>query len=272
MADFPLENKKFLLVEDSMINAMLFNLFFKSQKAIIHHAENGPDALEMLDKEDYDFIIMDLQMPVMDGFEVLAEVRSRKDEKAKLPVIVVTASVALGIKERCLNAGFDDFLKKPFTTEELFEKIKNTINLNSACNSECTNGSNILANVDLPVSKVSPPKVHFDLTYLKSFSLGEKEFEKDMLESSLVEMEEKMQELDENIQRVKTRNIMQLAHSLKSLASIVGIGELHTLYKDIELNSDSFPIETIKHQYLKAKEIWQESQVVLNEFIIKEYN
>lgn len=89
----------------------------------MEEADDGPAGLAMLEKHDFDIILLDLRMPGMDGLEVITHVRARTDEKADLPIIVVTADTAPNLKEDCMAAGADDVLFKPIAMQGLFDSI-----------------------------------------------------------------------------------------------------------------------------------------------------
>jgi CheY-like chemotaxis protein len=85
-------------------------------------AENGQEALRMLEKESYDLVLMDVQMPVMDGLEATAKLReSEKSGDKHLPVVALTARAMKGDVELCLSAGMDDYLVKPIRVPDLEE-------------------------------------------------------------------------------------------------------------------------------------------------------
>lgn len=86
-------------------------------------AESGEEGLALLDRDAYDILLVDLRMPGMDGMEVIAHVRARADEKARMPIIVVTADAAPSLRDECLAAGADEVLFKPVAMTALFESM-----------------------------------------------------------------------------------------------------------------------------------------------------
>jgi signal transduction histidine kinase/HPt (histidine-containing phosphotransfer) domain-containing protein/BarA-like signal transduction histidine kinase len=113
-----------LLVEDNEINQVAAVGLLQSLGHMVSVAENGREALIKLEKEKYDLIFMDIEMPVMDGFEATAEIRSNESKHAtRIPIIAITAYAMKGDRERCMQAGMDDHISKPFTKERLIEII-----------------------------------------------------------------------------------------------------------------------------------------------------
>lgn len=109
-----------LIVEDNVINMLLCKKMTQSilPNSTIFQAENGKKALEILDKESVNLILLDIQMPEKNGYETTLEIR--KNEKLKnLPIIALTAGIMVGEKEKCLNYGMDDYISKPFKLIEL---------------------------------------------------------------------------------------------------------------------------------------------------------
>lgn len=109
-----------LIVEDNVINMLLCKKMTLSilPNSTIFQAENGKKALEILDKESVNLILLDIQMPEKNGYETTLEIR--KNEKLKnLPIIALTAGIMVGEKEKCLNYGMDDYISKPFKLIEL---------------------------------------------------------------------------------------------------------------------------------------------------------
>jgi CheY-like chemotaxis protein len=91
-------------------------------------ADNGEKAILAFRNGDFDIILMDLQMPVMNGFDASMEIRKMADaRKANVPIIALTAAALLDIEEQVLNAGMNDYVSKPFKPEELMEKIQTLV-------------------------------------------------------------------------------------------------------------------------------------------------
>jgi len=125
-----LANLRVLIAEDNMVNVMLMKKLFSKWGIIPIIAENGERAIEMVQYGNFDIILMDLQMPILNGFDAAMEIRKMRDpKKANVPIIALTASALFDIKERVFNSGMNDYVSKPFKPEELKEKMQNLVQI-----------------------------------------------------------------------------------------------------------------------------------------------
>jgi CheY-like chemotaxis protein len=114
-----------LLVEDNLINQKITLLTLRPLVRNIDAATNGKEALDMLGTSQYDLILMDIQMPVMTGLVAAEKIRALEaSTNSHTPIIAITANAMLGDKEKCISAGIDDYISKPFQPSVLIEKIK----------------------------------------------------------------------------------------------------------------------------------------------------
>lgn len=128
--DFDLGGCRILLVEDNKMNQMVIKLAVKQWKKVaLDIANHGGEAMEMLKNSTYDIILMDLQMPIMDGFEATANIRSGKAGEAvkDIPILVVTADVTDATKKEIFRLGANDYVTKPVKAEVLFSMIKKNL-------------------------------------------------------------------------------------------------------------------------------------------------
>lgn len=113
-----------LIVEDNEINKIIAEKFLTKWGLEIEHAENGQVAVEMHQKGNFDLILMDLEMPVMSGYEATTAIRQLTDaKKNSIPIIALTASVMMDIQKKIYSLGMNDFLLKPFIPNELRKKL-----------------------------------------------------------------------------------------------------------------------------------------------------
>jgi CheY-like chemotaxis protein/signal transduction histidine kinase len=124
-----LKDAAILLVEDNYSNQQIINLYIKNDVRKIDMAFNGKEALEKFGMAKYDLILMDVQMPVMDGFKATQKIRElEKSTNTRVPIIAVTANAFPEDKDRCLTSGMDDYISKPFQPDELLDKIRQHLN------------------------------------------------------------------------------------------------------------------------------------------------
>ena len=128
-AVLPTRPAHILLVEDNAVNSLVASATLESAGHTVVIAENGREALEKMVDEHFDLVLMDCQMPEMDGFEALALIRAGGsgryplEEQRQIPVIALTANAIVGDADRCLQAGFDAYLAKPFRPKALLELV-----------------------------------------------------------------------------------------------------------------------------------------------------
>jgi signal transduction histidine kinase/AmiR/NasT family two-component response regulator len=116
-------NVKVLLVEDEAINQMLMTALLTQSGFEVTAVENGEKAVEAVRKNDFQLILMDLQMPHMDGFEATRRIKAITDRPNLPPIIALTAHAMGKDREKCLQAGMDDYLSKPISQEELYRVL-----------------------------------------------------------------------------------------------------------------------------------------------------
>ncbi len=131
-----------LLVEDNPINQMVAMEILAMVNISVVKAGNGVEAIELTKEMEFDAVLMDIQMPVMDGMEATRKLRKEFDKK-KLPIIAMTANAMKGDRERCLDVGMNDYISKPIDSKELFSALRRNImplkdlNVKEAIGSEC---------------------------------------------------------------------------------------------------------------------------------------
>jgi CheY-like chemotaxis protein len=116
-----LKNKTVLVTEDNQVNVYVLKQFLKKWEMQVDVAENGEMALNMIQSKDYDMVLMDIHMPIMDGIEATRIIRNTL--KKRMPIIALTAGVDEDITLRMADYGMDDCVVKPFDPEELSERM-----------------------------------------------------------------------------------------------------------------------------------------------------
>lgn len=123
--EYNFEEKHILLVEDNLINIMVCKQILEKEKLKVSIANNGLEAVNMTKESNFDAILMDIQMPVMDGYTATKEIRKFNKD---VPIIALSASVFMEVKDQIENSGMNGFVFKPFNPEDLLFQINETIN------------------------------------------------------------------------------------------------------------------------------------------------
>ena len=216
-----LENIKVLLVEDNPLNQEVAKLTLKHLKTKVDVVGDGAAAIEKLRLVSYDIVLMDLQMPVLDGYAATKIIRD--ELKLMVPIIALTANAIKGEREKCLNAGMDDFVSKPFEEKDIAKVlVKHVLDKRREPGTE----------------KV---KALYDLTRLIQLSNGDMSFVKKMVTMFIKQTEDFNKEFTE-IQKVKDIVMLnKLSHKMKPAIDNLGIVSLATLIRELEkweLSSD----------------------------------
>jgi CheY-like chemotaxis protein len=120
----PVFSAHVLVVEDNTVNQMVATRLLEKLGCRVDVAANGREAVKMTGRLPYDAIFMDCQMPEMDGFAATREIRKREGSSVHRPIIAMTANAMQGDRERCLNAGMDDYVSKPIRKADLIEALE----------------------------------------------------------------------------------------------------------------------------------------------------
>ena len=226
--DLEYSDVKILLAEDNEINQLFVKTILKS-KFDITIAPHGKVVLDLLDNQMFDLILMDLHMPVMDGYETTAQIRKHKDiKKRKIPIIAVTAAAILGEKEKCLNSGMDGYLSKPFEPQDLLSIIVQNIKKS-------------ITTKPMETDMVKEPNTkkfkHVDLTYLESIGDGDNKFLNELIEIFRNQIPILIQQLTDNLDKKNYEELGAIAHKAKSSVAMLGIVELKNDMEFLEINT-----------------------------------
>ena len=119
-----LQGKNILVVDDDMRNVFALSHALKSKGMTVLRAENGQKALELLEaNQDIDIVLVDIMMPVMDGYETIKRIRAQ-EKYWKLPILALTAKAMKGDREKCIEAGANDYLAKPIDIEKVLSMLR----------------------------------------------------------------------------------------------------------------------------------------------------
>ncbi|MBF0429509.1 MAG: response regulator [Magnetococcales bacterium] len=236
-----------LLVEDNTINQQVAREILESVGVVVVVAENGLEAVQKCAQEDYDAVLMDIQMPMMDGFEATHTIRSWLNS---VPIIAMTANAMAGDREKCLAVGMNDYLTKPIHRLQLFAVLERWI-MNKAGQSSVM--------VALPPEPSEAPTLTLPGIDLPSL-LDRLNHNQKLLHSVLMDFRKKFAPFATQIEPLlagRDQEVLaearRMAHALKGVAGNVSALEVYAAATDLEVairsdNRDAWPIllETLK--------------------------
>jgi signal transduction histidine kinase/DNA-binding response OmpR family regulator len=212
----PLQTIRVLVAEDNSMNQQLIRHLMRSWSIEHVLVDNGIQAVEALKKDNYSIVLMDIQMPEMDGYTATSVIRNELG--LHVPIIAMTAHAMVGEKEKCLQLGMNDYVSKPIKETVLY---------------------NIIARHAQRIPE-HPAMDHISLDYLHQLSGNDREFEREILQQFLIQVPTELGQLEEQIAGHNYEQARKTAHSLKSTVGYVGLAEtLHPPLEHIEKNAGS---------------------------------
>ena len=221
--DKKLFGKTILVAEDVEMNQHLIRHILESSGAQVVIAKNGAEALEQVKKQIFDCVLMDVQMPEMDGIQATVNIRNLEDPLiSAIPIIALTANCQEEDLLKYEQAGMDDFLAKPIVEARLLETI-----LSNSGHSKMNNTDSLR------------PAVNnlYDLTMIQSVSGGDLAFIKKMILLFIETVPQNVQELVDATGGKNWEQVSKMAHKLKSTIDSMGIRSLHDQIRVVELNA-----------------------------------
>lgn len=208
-----LDGMKVLLVEDNDINRLYAKSILRQWSCLVDIAENGLVAIEKIKYNFYDVVLMDVQMPVMDGYEATRAIRLMDSHMRHAPIVALTANATKTDIDKCLSSGMNDYLPKPFTPDDLYRKISGDLNIHPG-----KNGTE---------AKITPvQKTTFDLGYLRSISDNNQEFLQEMIQTFVQSIPPVLQEMEMALKTTDWKKLARLAHQIKPSFGLLGINSL----------------------------------------------
>jgi signal transduction histidine kinase/DNA-binding response OmpR family regulator len=229
------KRRKVLLAEDNPVNVEVASAMLEGLGLDVSRACNGEEALHSVQSGDFDLILMDCQMPVMDGFAATAEIRRHQQQQRgrmrNLPIIAITANALQGDRESCLAAGMDDYLSKPFTQQALGQTISRWISLPrmAALPDQAAAETPLSATPDQQINRRA-------LNNIRALSAtnGDALLER-VLQAFLEDTPTHLQTIRQAIASGHAGQMRKAAHSLKSSSANVGADALAQRTKELEL-------------------------------------
>ena len=215
-----IRTSRILLAEDNVMNQRLVQIILEKHKANLTIANNGEEAVNYLKKNEFDLVLMDIQMPEMDGYEATKEIRENLG-LSDLPIIAMTAHAFKEEIEKCIAAGMNDHLAKPIDKEIFFEKVIKHLS-----------GSVVKSKSNVSESKQKEVLVNFD--YLNNMSEGNTDFIKEMIDMYKSDAPKLLDRLEKGMQSKDYEDIAKAAHKLKSPSAMMGMTILAQKLSELE--------------------------------------
>lgn len=219
------KNIRVLIAEDSDVNRMVVKKHIEKIGFQYFFVENGQECINTLKENQFDIILMDMQMPVMDGFQATEYIRSQfNDEKKSIPIISMTADVSSEAVESYKKAGVNEVLKKPFNTEELKFKIISVLNSVSVVSSE---------NNEIKENNSSEYQ-YIDLTYLRDMADGDESFIENMIQVFVDMTPEVLQNLQNATNDKNWAEVRAITHKFSPQLNFVGVKSIIPTVENVE--------------------------------------
>lgn len=232
-----------LVVEDNDINRLVINKIMKDWGIQPDNAIHGKDALEKIKAGTYDVVLMDIEMPEMNGYQCIREIRTTLNEPQRsVKVMAMTAHANKKERDKCINLGMDDYISKPFDPLDLKQKIvalgrKHTISQDdSSIESEITVASEVSTSEPVVSGTVFPePEVKLtNLEYLRMLSEDNESFFKDFINLFLTNTPETMNALTKALELSNWEGVRQAAHKVKPSLNYLGLKDAQVMAATIE--------------------------------------
>jgi PAS domain S-box-containing protein len=244
-----------LLAEDNLINQ---KVLFRTLQASGYKASavnNGVEAIKAIGEGDYDLVLMDIQMPKMDGFAATEQIRNFDDDNSDIPIIAITAHAMMGYREKCLKAGFNEYLSKPIVTKDMLTMVDKLLDIKNAL-------------VPEEQKNLQTENSLFDFERLKKVSENDFNFEKDLLSSFVEDVEKKCTQLEDCLAAKDLEGIIHLAHTIKGGSYSVGAQKVGDEAFGIEISAKSGDLQSVEDRLQHLINALEDTKEVLITFLV----
>ncbi|HMO62779.1 MAG TPA: ATP-binding protein [Ferruginibacter sp.] len=222
---------KILVAEDNPLNQKLLQHLFAKWQCEASIVHNGSQAVEALLKNTYHLLLLDIQMPEMDGYKAAQLIR--QELKLPIPIIAMTAHALAGEREKCLAHGMNDYISKPFNETALYQLIKQYTNT-------------------LQNTNASASFQYINLAYLQEVSNGNKSYEQEIATDFIDILPQQLETMQAQLAQKKYTDLKKTAHNIKTTIAIMGLTDKLTPILDaLEYSADSDELISQKISSLK---------------------
>jgi CheY-like chemotaxis protein/HPt (histidine-containing phosphotransfer) domain-containing protein len=246
---------RILLAEDNLINQKVAIRMVNDAGYYCEAVGDGRKAFEAVKIGDYSLILMDVQMPEMDGFSATSAIRKLQSSKNNIPIIAITAHALMGDKERCLNAGMNDYVTKPIIAESLIRAIDKLLGIKT-----------------LEDKKVTPPEVLnsleiFDFEHLEKVSIGDDSFQREVLSSYIEDVILRCKRMKSFLNAGEFEKLVVEAHTIKGASYSIGAKKMGEEALAVEISAKHSDYESTHERFNKLKQALEETKEILFDFL-----
>jgi CheY-like chemotaxis protein len=248
---------KILLAEDNLVNQKLAIGLLEKHGHEIHIANNGREAIEAWESQPFDLVLMDVQMPVVDGFEATRTIREReRTTGTHTPIIAMTARAMRGDRERCLEAGMDEYVSKPIRIRQLWERCAEVFGESSPTN-EATSAT----------ATTSEGLVDWDEAS-KTVD-GDQDLLAVIVDAFLEELDEHVTSMQSAVEQENAKALNGAAHKLKGGLRALGVTSLVGKAFELEKQGSANVLNGAEEKWADLRRQLESVVVELNEFKAK---
>ncbi len=267
-------NAKVLLAEDNLVNQQVAKGVLRKLGCQVELAINGQEAVSLMETSSYDIVFMDCQMPRMDGYEATGEIRRMEleiQDGSRAPVIALTANALSGDRERCLAAGMDDYISKPFGKDRIAEILTRWL------------PDNLQVVVEPPKEQSESPAVTVDSEITGTDVIDQKALEniralqsegaEDILTRIITlfldDTPKQLEKLHQALRDKDANTVRSIAHSLKSSSASLGALRMSTLLKELEEKGRTNSLVGAPELFVQVKNEFQKTIEALQAETVK---
>jgi len=265
IVDHDISQLRILIAEDNKINQLVVRKIFSDWKTSISFADNGEQAVQLAKSEHFDLILMDIQMPIMDGLTASKTIRTTLPEPfCSVPIMAMTAHATASEKQKCVDHGMNDHINKPFdpmdlkkkiivltqTANSTLKKVQSTHSESKATELKPNHTSNTAQFSNASIGQSAPatpnneavnhflnaPKIN--LNYLKQIAEGNEAFIIEMIEMFLNKTPQAISEMNDHFKNKNWEEFKKIAHRIKPSFGYMGMSEIQNALSKVELMND----------------------------------
>jgi CheY-like chemotaxis protein len=218
---------KVLLVDDDELSRRMMGLLLSEKGYNYDTASNGLEAIEAVQSQSYGVVLMDIQMPLMDGFEATSKIREWETQNQHVPIVALTAMLLEDEIQKCLSVGMDDCIAKPFNTETLFRLIETYI----------SKSKHTASKTDLRKSAIADKLDVLDIQEALPRFSRDVEIYRDFLNEFIDNLPQRIDQFRTAFQSGDFKELADSAHNLKGISASMGAKQLSYLSQKLDQDS-----------------------------------